>query len=101
MAEVIYAQQAVADLGRIYESLYADDPTLAANSLALIRDAIGALQSSPMAGREAEAGLRERVISRGRTGYVVLYRFLELDDAVLVLAVRHRREAGYPGLDAR
>ena len=100
MAEVVYAQQAFADLRRIYESLHADDPTLASNSLALIRDAIAALQRSPMAGRPAEAGLRERAISRGRTGYVALYRFLELEDVVLVLAVRHRREAGYPGPDA-
>jgi plasmid stabilization system protein ParE len=100
MAEVVYAPQAFADLRCIHESLYADDPTLATNSLALIRDAIAALQRSPMAGRPAEAGLRERVISRGKTGYVVLYRFLELDDTVLVLAVRHRREAGYPDPDA-
>ncbi len=100
MAAVVYAQQAFADLQRIHDVLYADDPTLASNSLALVREAVGALQNSPMTGRPAEAGLRERVISRGKTGYVVLYRFLELDDVVLVLAVRHRHEAGYPGLDA-
>jgi plasmid stabilization system protein ParE len=43
--------------------------------------------------------LRELVISRGRTGYVALYSFEEDQDAVLVLAIRHQREAGYWGQD--
>jgi plasmid stabilization system protein ParE len=41
--------------------------------------------------------LRELVISRGRTGYVALYSFEEDRDAVLILAIRHQREAGYWG----
>jgi len=41
--------------------------------------------------------LRELVISRGCTGYVALYRFEEDQDAVLILAIRHQREAGYWG----
>ena len=96
MAEVIYTQAAFGDLRNIHAALNTDDPTLASNSAALICAAIALLAQNPAAGRPAEVGLRERVISRGRTGYVVLYRFLELDDTVLVLAIRHRREAGYP-----
>jgi len=96
VAAVIYAKAAFDDLCRIHESLAEDDPTLATNSVRLIRESIRALGDSPMAGRPAEAGLQERTISRGRTGYVALYRFLELDDTVLVLAIRHRRDAGYP-----
>ncbi|HUX25319.1 MAG TPA: type II toxin-antitoxin system RelE/ParE family toxin, partial [Burkholderiales bacterium] len=38
---------------------------------------------------------RELVIARGRTGYVALYDWLEPIDAVVVLALRHQREAGY------
>jgi hypothetical protein len=37
------------------------------------------------------------VISRGRTGYLALYRFLPLLDRVLVVALRHQRESGYKG----
>lgn len=96
MAQVIYAPAAFDDLRRIYDATATDDPTLAANLSALIRDAIGALQSAPASGRVVEAGLQERAISRGKTGHVVLYRFLELEDTVLVLAVRARGEAGYP-----
>ena len=96
MAQLIYTRSAFDDLRRIYDATVADDPTLAANLSALIRQAVGALQRAPLTGRAAEAGLRERAISRGKTGYVALYRYLELDDTVLVLAIRRRSEAGYP-----
>ena len=36
-----------------------------------------------------------RSISRGRTGYVALYQYDAATDVVLVLAVRHQREAGF------
>jgi plasmid stabilization system protein ParE len=95
VAQIIYAQAAFDDLLRIEQVLAADDPTLAANTLGLIRSAINALAERPQLGRGAEDGLRELAISRGRTGYVALYRHLEFDDTALILAVRHRREAGY------
>ena len=96
MAQVVYARSAFDDLRRIHAATVDDDPTLAANLTALIRQAIGTLERAPLAGRAAEGGLRERAISRGRTGFVALYRFLELDDTVLVLAIRQRSDAGYP-----
>ncbi len=40
--------------------------------------------------------MRALVISRGKTGYVGLYDFYEVDDPILVLALRHQREAGFP-----
>jgi len=45
-------------------------------------------------GRPVEYGLREFVISRGKSGYVALYDFREREDAVLILAIRHQRELG-------
>jgi plasmid stabilization system protein ParE len=50
-----------------------------------------------MIGRPVEEELRELVISRGNTGYVALYSFEEAQEAVLILAIRHQREAGYWG----
>jgi plasmid stabilization system protein ParE len=96
MAQVIYSAGALVDLERIFQALERDDPTLAANSSGLICSSIRELGARPTLGRPAEAGLRERAISRAKTGYVVLYRFLELDDVVLIAAIRHRHEAGYP-----
>ncbi len=48
-------------------------------------------------GRLVDTHRRELVISRGRTGYVALYRWFEASDSVLVLAIKHQREAGYAG----
>jgi plasmid stabilization system protein ParE len=45
----------------------------------------------PLLGRPAGHGLRELLISRGRTGYVALYQYDAATDAVVVLAVRHQR----------
>ncbi|MDP2679738.1 MAG: hypothetical protein Q8O85_13595 [Rhodoferax sp.] len=41
---------------------------------------------------------RELVISRGRTDYLALYRFLPRIDRTLVLALRHQRKSGYKSL---
>jgi plasmid stabilization system protein ParE len=46
-------------------------------------------------GRPAEDGRRELVLSRGRYGYIAKYRWLAAEEIVLILAVRHQREAGY------
>jgi hypothetical protein len=43
---------------------------------------------------EGEPALRELVIPFGDAGYAALYRFDLAADLVLVLAVRHQREAG-------
>jgi plasmid stabilization system protein ParE len=91
-----YSAAALADLEGVYATLEADDPTLAGNSVALIAGALSELAARPLLGRPAEEGLRERVLSRGRTGYIALYRHLDLDDCVLILAIRHRYAAGYP-----
>ena len=44
---------------------------------------------------DEEAIGRMLVLSRGRHGYIAKYRWLPVEDVVLILAVRHQREAGY------
>jgi addiction module RelE/StbE family toxin len=95
VAQVIYAGRALADLERLFEFLAETDPRSAALAVETIRDGIGILERHPYIGRPAEHGLRELVISRGRTGYLALYEVVEPEDVILVLALRHQREAGY------
>jgi plasmid stabilization system protein ParE len=64
----------------------------------LVAEAIEVLRNYPFIGRPAESGLRELVISRGKSGYLALYDHQESLDAVVVLAIRHQREAGYMGV---
>ena len=95
MAKLIYAEQALGDLERLSDFLLESDPAAAAATIDLIVEAVEVLARHPHIGRPVEADLRELVISRGRTGYVALYSFERADDAILILAIRHQREAGY------
>ena len=97
MASVSYASQALADLERLCDFLAETDPLAASQTIDLILDAVAILERHPLMGRLAEADLRELVISRGKSGYIALYRYDAGRDRVLVLAVRHQREAGYAG----
>ncbi len=95
MARVVYSEQAFADLERLAVFLAENNRAFAMEAVATIRDAHGFLERHPLVGRPCEHRLRELVISRGSTGYLALYDFLEADNAVLVLAIRHQQEVGY------
>ena len=99
MAQVVYSARALKDFERLVNFLTVHEPELAAIAVARIHEAVSALERHPLIGRAVEKGLRELVISRGRTGYLALYRLLKAEDAVLVLALRHQREAGYTDAD--
>jgi plasmid stabilization system protein ParE len=91
LAQISYSDEALSDLQRLIE--FAEEA--GAEVAALIIEAVSLLEHHPFVGRPAEHGLRELVISRGRTGSVALYRFLEQEEVVLVLAVRHQKEQGW------
>lgn len=91
MAQVVYSERAFGDFERIFEFLAEEDPPIAALAVTTIQEAVSILERHPLIGRPVESELRELVISRGKTGYLAL----EAEDVVLVLAIRHQREAGY------
>jgi plasmid stabilization system protein ParE len=95
VAEVVYSRHAFADLERLADFLIKDAPRAAVTAIDLIRDGIDILERHPFVGRQCEEGLREFLISHGNSGHVVLYSYEQSQDVVLVLAIRHQREAGY------
>jgi len=95
LALIVYSSQAFRDFERIFDFIAGDDASLGATVVDAIREAISILERHPLIGRPAEQGLRELLISRGKSGYVAFYRYIERADVVLVLALRHQREAGY------
>jgi plasmid stabilization system protein ParE len=97
MTELVYAERALVDLERLSDFLLQTDPLAAQDTAVLIFDALAILVQHPEIGRKVHFGQRELVISRGRTGYLALYRFLPHIDRIVVLALRHQREAGYKG----
>lgn len=89
---MLYSPCAVADIERLVEFLLATEPHAAAETGNILLEAITMLCRHPLVGRIVEEGLRELVISRGRSGYVALYRFDAETDQVFILAIRHQRE---------
>lgn len=86
----------MANLARAFEFLLEHDHAAAIASAAAIREAVEMLANHPLIGRRVAGELRELVISFGKTGYVVLYRFLPARELVRILALRHQRELDYP-----
>lgn len=97
MAVVFYSAQALGDLHRLVEFLAETAPQSAEETAELIVSAVDVLGRHPLIGRPVESGLRELIISLGKTGYVALYRFHPRRQLVWVLRIRHQREVGYPG----
>ncbi len=97
MASVRLSGRAFSDLERIFEFNAESDPGRALQTVQHIREAVMILARHPLIGRSVDDGRRELVISHGRATYLARYRWFTATDAVLVLAVRHAREAGYSG----
>ncbi len=95
MTRWVLAAAAAEDLERLVEFLLERLPEEALQTVDLITDALEILQHHPRIGRPCGSGLRELVISRGRTGYLALYEYDEAADLAVVLAVRHQREQDY------
>ncbi len=94
MTEVVYTPHALNDIDRLESFLLEVDSQAARKIIPLILSAIEALCLHPEIGRRRSDQTRELVISRGKTGYIALYRYDEIRDAARVLAIRHQRELG-------
>jgi plasmid stabilization system protein ParE len=96
MIKIVYHDKARIDVMRLVEFLIESDVDAALATFGIIDEGVSVLKNHPEIGRPTESdALRELVISRGRTGYVALYEFDELRELVIVLRVKHQREAGF------
>ena len=96
MSRLIWSRRALGDLERLHAFLVEKDRDAARRAIRTIRTGLRLLARHPRAGRPVEApldDLREWPMRFGSGGYVALYR-LDGED-VVILAVRHSREAGY------
>ena len=94
MARLRYSASAARDLARLAHFLHETAPDEADKTIPLIVSALDMLRLHPNIGRRCGNQVRELVISRGKTGYVALYRYDEIRDVARVLAIRHQREVG-------
>lgn len=97
MPRLIVAPAARAGLERCRIFLAQKNKDAARRAAQSIARHLNLLTTTPNMGRPLDAyqGIRELLIPFGDSGYVVLYRYEEDEDLIVVLAFRHMREAGY------
>jgi plasmid stabilization system protein ParE len=96
MPRLIWSPAALRDVARLHEFLKPESPNAAVRAVRTIRQGIRLLGTHPQAGRPAEElppEFREWPVTYGSGGYVVMYHYDGGD--VVILAVRHEKEAGY------
>jgi plasmid stabilization system protein ParE len=96
MPHITYSPKALADLKRLRAFLEGKNPRAARAASEAITEALNGLTEFPEVGRPVlidPPGLRDLFIEFGNSGYLARYRYD--GRAVLVLAVKHGREAGF------
>lgn len=96
MPQLIWTPPALADVARLHSFLVIKSPEAAVRAVKAIRQGVKILAQHPEIGRPIEDLLpefREWVIEFGQGAYVALYRFD--GKQIVILAIRHGREAGY------
>jgi plasmid stabilization system protein ParE len=96
LARLIWTRRALRDIARLHRFLAPKDPNAARRAIRAIRQGVKVLESYPEIGRpvqEMPTEFREWFIPFGNSSYIVLYR--RDGEAVVLLAIRHSKEAGY------
>jgi plasmid stabilization system protein ParE len=96
MPPLKWSQPALLDVARLYDFLALKSRDAAKRAVKAIRQGVKALGKHPQIGRPVEelaTEFREWVIDFGHGAYVALYHYDGKE--VVILAVRHGREAEY------
>lgn len=96
MSHLKWSQPALRDVARLHEFLAPKNRDAAKRAVGAIRQGVQALGRHPEIGRpvdELPPEFREWVIEFGNGAYLALYHYDGKE--VVILAVRHGREAGY------
>jgi plasmid stabilization system protein ParE len=96
MPSLKWSPQGLRDVVRLHDFLAPKSPEAAKRAVGAIRQGVKSLGKFPEMGRpvdELPTEFREWVIEFGGGAYVALYHFDGKE--IVILAVRHGREAGY------
>jgi plasmid stabilization system protein ParE len=96
MSHLIWSPSALLDVTRLHSFLASKSRDAANRAVKAIRQGVTILGQHPEIGRPIEdlpPEFREWVIEFGQGAYVALYRYD--GKQIVILAVRHGREAGY------
>ena len=97
MPRLIITEGAAKGLEHCRQFLLKANPQAAIRAGKAIEKQLSSLEKEPQTGRplNEHPEIRELIIPFGESGYVALYHFDNKENAVLILAFRHQKEAGY------
>jgi plasmid stabilization system protein ParE len=96
LPHVTWSIAALRHLGRVHDFLAVESPGAAGRAVSLLRASAARLAAFPEIGRPIDAlegEFREWIVPFGQGAYLMRYR--RDGDRVVILAIRHSREAGY------
>jgi plasmid stabilization system protein ParE len=96
MPQLIWSPQALLDVQRLYRFLAPKNQDAAKRAVTAIRQGVKVLSLQPDMGKlvgEMDDEFRDWIIDFGDGGYVARYRVGT--ENVIILAVRHQKEAGF------
>ncbi|POZ49812.1 type II toxin-antitoxin system RelE/ParE family toxin [Methylovulum psychrotolerans] len=95
---LVWFPEALADLRRLQDFVFANNPTAAAKAAKRILEAAAKLRTHPFLGRPVEDishhEFRDLSVAFGKAGYVL--RYAVTDDAVILMKIWHSREDRTP-----
>lgn len=98
MPRLIYTLNAQRNLVKLREFIAQHHPLAARRAAQTILQGASQLKQHPQIGRPVEdmpPEFRDLIIPFGDSGYVMRYRYVQTENAVYILAIRHQREAGF------
>ena len=96
MPRLIWSPPALQDVARLHEFLKSKNRDAASRAVRTIREGVKILAKHPEAGRpvdDMEPDFRDWLIEFGDSGYIARYHYDGSN--VVLLAVRHTKEAGF------
>lgn len=96
MPQIIYTERIGQDFQRLQGFLQENAPHKVAEAMQAIFDKIDVLSTLPKIGKtvpnDTLPNLRQLTIKWGKYGYVALYSYDEIQDAVIMQTIRHVKE---------
>lgn len=94
MPRIIYTEEFVNDFERVYSFLHEKNPLAAQRLAGLLEEKLELLATIPKA-FTFFGEFRLYMLEFGSSGYAILYDYDEESDQLIILRIKHQKEAGF------
>jgi addiction module RelE/StbE family toxin len=94
MPQIVYTPEFIDDFERLYAFLHENNPSAAQRLAALLETKLEVLATIPKA-FTFFGEFRLYLLEFGSSGYAILYDYKEESDKIIILRIKHQKEAGF------